>query len=114
MQYYMEGKEYTDNVPKRADYINRLTRNQVSTIFKARTRMLKVKDNYKNGHDDLKCRLCGKEQESQKHILEEFEKLKDITPPITMDIIFQEEITELTKIYKMIDERMNELEKHNA
>ena len=33
--------------------------------------MLKVKGNYKNGHTDLTCRLCGNGEESQSHILEE-------------------------------------------
>ena len=33
--------------------------------------MIKVKGNYKNGHPDLKCRLCRKEVETQTHILEE-------------------------------------------
>ena len=32
---------------KRAEYMDKLTRNQVSTIFKARARMLEVKANYK-------------------------------------------------------------------
>ena len=55
--------------------MNKLTRNQASTIFRARTRMLKVKTNFKNGHTNLKCRMCGKQEETQKHVLEECEAL---------------------------------------
>ena len=70
MEYFMESK--ADWQPgKRANYMNELTRKQTSLIFKARTRMIKVKDNYKNGHPDLACRLCKQAEESQTHILEE-------------------------------------------
>ena len=65
MKYYMEGKQ-TWAVGERAKYISKLTRNQASIIFKARTRMLKVKSNYKNGYKDLKCRICGNEAKPTK------------------------------------------------
>ena len=55
------------------NYMKLLTRNQCSTIFKARTRMIKVKDNYKNAHKTVECRLCKKTPETQQHILEECE-----------------------------------------
>ena len=70
MTYYLEGKNGWQP-GKRAQYMNELTRKQTSLIFKARTRMLKIKGNYKNGYTNLTCRLCGKEEESQPHILEE-------------------------------------------
>ena len=46
-----------------------LGRTQASTIFKARTRMLQVKNNYKNAHKNLTCRACQKENETQEHVL---------------------------------------------
>ena len=49
----------------------KLTRKQVSTIFAARTRMVKVKGNYKNGYQDLKCRACQHPCETQTHVLNE-------------------------------------------
>ena len=109
MQYYMNGKVMTEPI-KRSEYINKLTRNQVSTIIRARTRMLKVKLNYKNGHEDLKCRLCGTVEESQNHILEECEKLKQVTPDITKEMIFSEDINELRETAKIINERMEIVE----
>merc|ERR1712237_301381 len=42
MQYYFEGKKEW-KIGNRAQYMSKLTRNQASTIFRARTRMLKVK-----------------------------------------------------------------------
>ena len=82
MQYFFDGKSNW-KIGDRAQYMSKLTRNQASTIFRARTRMLKVKANYKNGHTDLKCRMCGNQQKTQKHVLEECVKLNMEFPKIT-------------------------------
>ena len=60
---------------KRARYMNKLTRQQASTIFKARTRMLPVKNNYRNKYRNHTCRACGELVETQKHVLEDCEVL---------------------------------------
>ncbi len=61
---------------KRRSYKDKLTRNQSSIIFQTRTRMLKVKENYKNKYKtDMKCRACGQQTESQTHILRECQTL---------------------------------------
>ena len=60
---------------KRARYMNKLTRQQASTIFKARTRMLPVKNNYRNKYRNHTCRACGEPVETQKHVLEDCEVL---------------------------------------
>ncbi len=55
--------------------MNKLTRNQVSIVFQARTRMNKVKENYKKKkikkeeERNLICRVCRSEVETQQHIL---------------------------------------------
>ena len=54
---------------KMREYMKKMNRNQVSTIFKARTRMLDVKNNFRNKYKDLKCRGCGIEDETQEHVL---------------------------------------------
>ena len=38
-------------------------------IFSARSRMMDVLDNFKNGKKSLLCRACGKSQENQAHLL---------------------------------------------
>ena len=58
-------------------YTNTLNRKQVSTLFKARTRMMDVKGNYTNKYKDTRCRLCKKADETQKHILEECRIIED-------------------------------------
>ena len=47
-------------------YMLQLGRTQASTISKAHTRMLHVKNNYKNDNKDLTCRAYQKENETQK------------------------------------------------
>lgn len=70
VQHLIEGKGEWKPL-KRAKYMNKLTRVQASTIFKARTRMLPVKDNYKNRHPEHTCRACGAARETQQHVLED-------------------------------------------
>ena len=68
--FFLEGKgEWKPE--QTAEYMNKLTRKQASIIFKTRTRMLKVKANYKNGFPDQTCRACKAANETQKHVLEE-------------------------------------------
>ena len=87
LQFFLNGKvEWKPEEP--AKYMKKLTRKQASTIFKARTRMLKIKNNYKNGFPDLICRACSVENETQNHVLYECKKLH---PDIPMDIINPDE-----------------------
>ena len=75
LKHFLEGKiEWRPE--ESAQYMKQLTRKQASTIFKARTRMLKVKCNYKNGYRDHACRACQKTPETQKHVLNECEIIK--------------------------------------
>ena len=54
-----------------AEYMTKLTRKQASIIFKARTRMIKVKGNYKNACTYMECRACKQAEETQTHVLNE-------------------------------------------
>ena len=68
VKYLLEGNQgWTPGQPKR--YMLQLGRTQASTIFKARTRMLQVKNNYKKAYKNLTCRACQKENETQVHVL---------------------------------------------
>ena len=60
---------------KRANYMKKLTRPQASTIFKARSRMLPVNNNFRNKHQTQTCRACDNHTETQQHVLEECEVL---------------------------------------
>ena len=87
----------------------RLTRKQASTIFKARTRMTKVKGNYKNGYNDLKCRACKSVEESHQHVLKDctaIHKGKNLTIEP-----FSEDLNQLKETANNIEDIMIELEK---
>ena len=75
IQHLMNTKNNQWEPGKPAPYIMELTRMQASTIFKAKTRMLHGKENYKGNYqnrpDKLKCRACGLTEETQNHILNE-------------------------------------------
>ena len=106
MNYYYERRATPWEPKKRTEYMNKLTRNQASTIFKARTRMIKVKSNYKNGNTDMKCRLCGKSEETQKHALEECETINQTLEKVTEQMIFNENTDELRTTANLIEKRM--------
>ena len=108
MQFYLEGKK-TWKVNKRAEYMNALTRNQVSTIFKARTRMLDIKDNFKGKYTDQTCRKCRIEVETQDHVLKECQVINQNYDPVTKEMIFDENPNNLKIVEKMIRRRMDTL-----
>ena len=107
MNYYYERRTTPWEPKKRTEYMNKLTRNQASTIFKARTRMTKVKSNYKNGNTDMKCRLCGISEETQKHAFEECETINKTLEKVTEQMIFNEDTDELRTTANLIEKRMH-------
>ena len=58
------------NVGNRPKYMQEMSRENASTIFKARTRMIDIKNNFRNKYNDLLCRVCNKADETQEHVLE--------------------------------------------
>ena len=74
VQHLLEGIKNWEP-QKKANYMKKLTRPQASTIFKARSRMLPVKNNFRNKHQTQTCRACGNHTETQQHVLEECEVL---------------------------------------
>ena len=109
MQYFMESKE--NWAPgKIAKYMSELTRKQASTIFKARSRMLKIKGNYKNGYTDLKCRMCKNELETQTHILEECPKIHpDDSTKVPKCLLFTENTGTLREVSIKINQTMEKI-----
>ena len=96
---------------KRREYMSELSRNQVSKIFQARTRMLNVKDNYRNRYkNSLECRACGQANETQPHILRECQILhaKGESEILTTDI-FTENPTSLKATVKKLERLIADL-----
>ncbi len=68
VQYILKGMKEWKPID-RVQYMSKLTRKQVSILFKARTRMLDVKNNFRNKYRDEFCRGCGTIPETQKNML---------------------------------------------
>ena len=120
-------KFYTDNNKswkpgKRAEYMDKLYRNETSTIFRARTRMLDIKNNFKgkyinhkcnnckdnekcfNCQEKLKCRACNQVTETQEHVLNECETLHPGPgTKVSTEDIFKEDPKTLRTIAHLID-----------
>ena len=48
----------------------RISQNEIQTIFKLRSRVIDVKQNFRGKYENLECRSCKSEEESQKHVYE--------------------------------------------
>ena len=54
-----------------------ITQNEIQTIFKLRSRVTDVKQNFKAKYENLECRNCKVEEESQNHVYECWEIIKN-------------------------------------
>jgi hypothetical protein len=90
-----------------AKYMENLSRMECSNIIYLKTRMIKVKGNYKNAHKDMKCRWCMKQDETQIHIFKECNNLKTHTERIKYDDIMTDQATDMKeearKLAKVIE-----------
>ena len=113
MEHFMEGKGEW-KVEETAEYMNKLTRKQASTIFRARTRMIKVKGNYKNGYPDLKCRACKNSNETQNHAIAECPVIhtNGLQPSRTVDP-FSENLNVLKETARNIEKVEEELKNYS-
>ena len=80
------------------EYINKLSRSKCADIFRVRSRMLKVKANYKSIQNNTTCRWCNSPQETQEHILSECIAFKDITKDTKYNTIFKDNNRPLEKL----------------
>ena len=73
--------------------MNKLTRKQVSMIFQAKCRMLKIKANFKTKFNNVTtCRLCGLKEETQEHVLTECNQVHDLmSKHIKIENLFQDD-----------------------
>ena len=100
---------------KPAEYMNKLTRKQASTIFKTRTRMIKVKSNYKNANNDLRCRACKSAEETQNHTLSECSALHPYGPPNRYEMDpFSDDLNVLKETAKTVEEIEKQLNMNNT
>ena len=105
-------KQWTPYRPRA--YMKTLNRTQTSQIFKARTRMLNIKDNMRGGYkENMTCRLCNTETETQKHIFEECNKLHGLTnnTKVSDEELYTEDVSILKNTALKIATIMETIEK---
>ena len=83
-----------------------------SKIFQSRTRMIDVKNNFRNKYADTSCRACGSEPETQEHVLETCQILHQTSDSkVSKNDIFAEDTNALRetaqKIIKTLDKLAN-------
>ena len=96
MQNYLKGNR------------TKISQNMAEIIFSLRSRVTKVKMNYKGSFENLECEVCKEEQESQKHIIQECKKMLKIKGNSAKDIdyekIFSENVKQQIEIAKQFEE----------
>lgn len=110
VNYLIEG--YTIN--EKTNYTNILNREDTSIIFKARTRMMDIKSNYKNKYRDMKCRICKKEEETQEHILERCNYTIDNNLTVKKNLLYARGKTILQEVAKKLKTIENKLKSYNT
>ena len=89
VQFLLTGTRGNWKVNQRPQYLDTLTRNQASALFKARTRMFPAKNNFRGAHSDNTCRFCTKATETQEHLFNECTTLHaNNTTKVTYEEIF--------------------------
>ena len=95
--------------------MNNLTRKECTGIFVVRSRMLKVKGNYKNKYPNLTYRWCMLTNETQEHILNECREFKPITRDNTYESYYENTPTAhktTANIIQKVTEKLKEQEYH--
>ena len=91
-------------------YMSKLSRSEVPTIFKLRTKMIHLKNNFRNIYKhDILCPRCKKQQDVEEHLFGNCEKLKDLYIKYNIleyEEVFKNNITieRLKQIVKFIEE----------
>ena len=99
----------------RAPYLNKLTRKDCNTIFRTRTRMIDVKNNFRSKYPNLSCRACKNEPETQEHVLNECPTIhpKNDTKVTTRDV-FNEDPANLKVTAKKIRAALDKLDEPDS
>lgn len=100
IQHLLQGKDSwaPGKVPT---YMNELTRTETSNIFKARTRMIDVKNNFRGKYQNIICRGCKRADETQSHVLEICPAIhKNDNNKVTEDQYFSEDLEILKRTAK--------------
>ena len=93
-----------------------LTIKEKAFIFEARSRMMDIRDNFKNGKSDLMCRACNVEVEDQPHLLQCTKLVEN--GEITQQIpkypdLFGEDADKIAAVSRILQRKFNLLKSYN-
>ena len=106
IKYLTEG--YIED--EKANYTNQHNRENTSIIFKARNRMLNITGNFKNKYQNLTCRLCNLQEETQEHILTQCQVTIENGLIIKKDLLFSRSSYILNNVVSKLKEIISKLE----
>ena len=89
----------------------KMTIEEKQMIYQLRLEVTYVKMNFKGMHEDLKCKICNEENETQKHILECKILNKDETQFLEYEKIKSGNIFEKVKIVRKFKDNINKRDK---
>ena len=114
VRHLLEGRpEWKTGV--RPKYMEDLSREKASTIFKARTRMIDIKNNFRNKYNDLTCRACGETTETQEHVLEGCSAVHPTEDTkVRHQDLFSEESEELKATARKIREVLDKIAQYSS
>ena len=98
-------------VMEKPDYIDKLSRKECSSIFNTRARMIKVKGNYKSMHEDMTCRWCKKEDETQVHILKYCPEFKNLTNNTNQEMYYRDDRISARKTAEILQKVIKKIER---
>ena len=75
-------------------------------LFSFRTRMVKVKNNYKNSHNDLHCPLCERYLDTQEHLLG-CEKIHQSPPVVSYNDIFGDDCGRMKQTFDVLKDSLH-------
>ena len=96
VRYLIDNKE--ENIYHRPNYMKTLNKKQAKNILIVRTRMMKVKCNFKTMYTNLECRWCGIEEETQDHIIERCKDFPAENKLFKIEELFQQNIKNIYEI----------------
>ena len=110
--YLLQGYEGEWKPGVRQPYLNQLTRKQASIIFKARTRMIDVKNNFRGKYQNNLCRLCNETNETQEHVMEECKIIhRNEETKVRKSDLFNKTTEELRETAKKVENIIKIIEK---
>ena len=106
---YSKGSNLGYGSLKSRSYLKsaKINANQAKTIFRIRTRMLKVKNNFKNGSVNTKCPICKNGEDSQEHVFIECKMLGERLSKKEYFSIFSENEEEMANVIMKIEKILN-------